>query len=347
MNLRLRIFFGFFSISFVLSSCSPGQLAGPTLTPTPTSKPTQTATATIKPTLTPFPTFTPKPTPAFITILGKDYAQVPPPDGETTADRLAYKNGFSRPGTEYIYTIIDNQTYLVDTFNGERDMVWQNNVWLTVKDAGTRFGYLLKPGDATPLNNETHIINAPELANILWKNFIFCWTGNTKIVHINDPVYVTNYPNGINYLAIQVVARLGDNTNGKFVSLWLAVAQDKSTSINPQSFVHLNGKPQYTMVDSESLLLLLGKPGEKPLNITIVLNPSLITTPYKLASICDKEVSTGPTDWSPPELCRIQFDQTKPFEEQLKKINNGTITQEELDQIGFLAITSPLDIWDQ
>jgi hypothetical protein len=58
--------------SLFISSCGPGQLLGPTITPTPTATltatptftatPTSTATPTLTPTLTPTPTKTPTPT---------------------------------------------------------------------------------------------------------------------------------------------------------------------------------------------------------------------------------------------------------------------------------------------
>jgi hypothetical protein len=60
----------FLTISLVMSGCGPGQLLGPTITPsptntpppTPTSTPTPTFTLTLTPTLTPSPTFTQTPT---------------------------------------------------------------------------------------------------------------------------------------------------------------------------------------------------------------------------------------------------------------------------------------------
>jgi len=53
--------------SFVLSACGPGQLFGPTITPTPTNTPTTTPTPTptSTPTLTPTSTSTPTPTQTF------------------------------------------------------------------------------------------------------------------------------------------------------------------------------------------------------------------------------------------------------------------------------------------
>lgn len=61
-------------MSFLLSACGPGQLFGPTLTPTPTitptSTPTLTPTATSTPTLTPTATFTHTPTPTPIVYDG-------------------------------------------------------------------------------------------------------------------------------------------------------------------------------------------------------------------------------------------------------------------------------------
>ena len=50
-------------LSVSISACGPGQLFGPTLTPTPTSTPTATPTLTPTPSLTPTPTFTPTSTP--------------------------------------------------------------------------------------------------------------------------------------------------------------------------------------------------------------------------------------------------------------------------------------------
>lgn len=60
--IRKKLLFqlAFIAISLFVSSCGPGQLFGPTFTPTPTYTPTQTSTAT--PTLTPTPTKTPSPT---------------------------------------------------------------------------------------------------------------------------------------------------------------------------------------------------------------------------------------------------------------------------------------------
>jgi hypothetical protein len=53
-------------ISLIMSGCQPGQLMGPTITPSPTDTPlptfTQTNTSTSTPTLTPNPTITPTPT---------------------------------------------------------------------------------------------------------------------------------------------------------------------------------------------------------------------------------------------------------------------------------------------
>ncbi|MFZ2096530.1 MAG: hypothetical protein WAV05_07810, partial [Anaerolineales bacterium] len=56
---------GLLAIGTGISSCGPGQLLGPTLTPTPTNTPvptnTATATNTATPTNTPLPTSTPIP----------------------------------------------------------------------------------------------------------------------------------------------------------------------------------------------------------------------------------------------------------------------------------------------
>jgi hypothetical protein len=62
MNTKQRTLaiFVFLIISLVMSGCGPGQLFGPTFTPTPTITPSPTFTPT--PTITPSPTFTPTPT---------------------------------------------------------------------------------------------------------------------------------------------------------------------------------------------------------------------------------------------------------------------------------------------
>jgi hypothetical protein len=46
------------AISLIVSSCAPGQLFGPTITPTPTMTPTSTMTPTELPTSTPMPLLT-------------------------------------------------------------------------------------------------------------------------------------------------------------------------------------------------------------------------------------------------------------------------------------------------
>jgi hypothetical protein len=56
-----------------VSGCGPGQLFGPTMTPTSTNTPIPTSTSTPSPTFTPTPTFTPSltPTPTIIPEVGK------------------------------------------------------------------------------------------------------------------------------------------------------------------------------------------------------------------------------------------------------------------------------------
>lgn len=53
-------------MSLIISGCGPGQVFGPTITPSPTNTPTPTSTSTptptFTPTMTPSPTFTPTPT---------------------------------------------------------------------------------------------------------------------------------------------------------------------------------------------------------------------------------------------------------------------------------------------
>ena len=64
--MKIKSFTAFLILVFVLSACSPGQVFGPTYTPTATttSTPTATATTTPTPTSTPMPTPTSTPTPA-------------------------------------------------------------------------------------------------------------------------------------------------------------------------------------------------------------------------------------------------------------------------------------------
>jgi len=66
MNRKVFAFF-VFAFSLLFSGCGPGQLLGPTITPTPTSTstptPTSTPTATFTPTATATATFTPTPMP--------------------------------------------------------------------------------------------------------------------------------------------------------------------------------------------------------------------------------------------------------------------------------------------
>lgn len=73
------------SLALVVAGCGPGQLLGPTLTPTPTatftpsptptptSTPTPTATPSPTPTLTPTPSLTPTPRPAIVAAFGTLY----------------------------------------------------------------------------------------------------------------------------------------------------------------------------------------------------------------------------------------------------------------------------------
>ena len=58
---RILIFISLISISVILSACGPGQLLGPTLTPTPTNTLTPTHTPTVTHTHTPTMTHTPIP----------------------------------------------------------------------------------------------------------------------------------------------------------------------------------------------------------------------------------------------------------------------------------------------
>jgi len=62
---------------FLFSSCGPGQLFGPTITPTPTYTPSQTPTAT--PTMTLTPTNTPSPTLTSIPTETATPTETPPP----------------------------------------------------------------------------------------------------------------------------------------------------------------------------------------------------------------------------------------------------------------------------
>ena len=80
--MKIQKFIPLISISLLISSCGPGQLFGPTITPTftatltstPTLTPTVTPSPTITPTLTPSPTATPSPLPAvFLTMFVNEY----------------------------------------------------------------------------------------------------------------------------------------------------------------------------------------------------------------------------------------------------------------------------------
>lgn len=81
------LFVGFLVIILITSGCGPGQLLGPTLTPSPTITltplPTQTPTETLTPTETPLPptaTFTPTPAPQPVLLrrkCGRDYLVKP------------------------------------------------------------------------------------------------------------------------------------------------------------------------------------------------------------------------------------------------------------------------------
>ena len=71
MKITMRLLIAISVLSLFMASCGPGQIFGPsftptptnTLTPTPTFTPTSTPTNTPRPTATPRPTTTPSPTP--------------------------------------------------------------------------------------------------------------------------------------------------------------------------------------------------------------------------------------------------------------------------------------------
>lgn len=77
---KATMILAFSVISLVLSGCGPGQLLGPTFTPTPTLTPTATPTptATLTPTATPTPTpVPPTPTPTPRSLIIEDEAFAP------------------------------------------------------------------------------------------------------------------------------------------------------------------------------------------------------------------------------------------------------------------------------
>jgi hypothetical protein len=338
-----------------LTGCSVGQVFGPTFTSTPTA----TSTATTTPTFTPTPasTSTPTCTPTLstVTILGEEYTAIASPSGDTSPDELAASSGVAQVGRHYIYTTIDDQIYLVDTYNGERDMVRQNGAWTKVEDAGIKFGYLLQKGDENQLKGNRYKLLFPSVApaedvkllgGIIQRDLYMRWTGNTKIVNIKDSAYMDNYPNGINYLALQVVARVGTVANGKDVSFWVAVGRDQNS-----------GQPAIVNMDENTIgntkvftvndyfFSALGSPGQNQLDMDLIINPTFITTSKQYNYICgqlNSELGNGSDAWSDEESCRVQLDQYKTLESLIQKIDDGTITQDELDQMGFMPTVKPI-----
>ncbi len=73
MKITMKFLIVLIAFSLIATSCGPGQLFGPTITPTPTNTltPTPTSTITPSPTSTPTPTATPSPTPSCAVKNGK------------------------------------------------------------------------------------------------------------------------------------------------------------------------------------------------------------------------------------------------------------------------------------
>jgi len=114
-------------ISLLVSSCGPGQLFGPTITPSPT--PTLTPTITPTPTLTPTPTSTPTPT----------ITPTPTPVVATFDDKLCdIKGSFTLDGalalsaTSTFEQVVENEPRYALSFSGfsKDSKVHLMDVWI-------------------------------------------------------------------------------------------------------------------------------------------------------------------------------------------------------------------------
>ena len=103
-------------LSLATSSCAPGQLFGPTVTPTPTSTSTPTPLPTSTLTLTPMPTNTPMPTDTPTSI--PDWNGIPIMPGATNGQDLGGSLLHGLGGT-----ILTTERYQFTTTASETDIV--------------------------------------------------------------------------------------------------------------------------------------------------------------------------------------------------------------------------------
>ena len=134
------------ALSLIISGCGPGQLLGPTLTPTPTSTatptltPTPTLTLTPTPTLTLTPTLTPTATPT-ITPTFTPTATVIPTQAATPACQFVYIKAVAGVKDPFSGAEVPSFDYLAEGFPAN------DSVGLTLK-GNTSYGSMTCASEA-------------------------------------------------------------------------------------------------------------------------------------------------------------------------------------------------------